>query len=267
MSESTLELTAENFLELASYQRLAILFKLREKNSRITQMAEELGATKQEVHRNFDRLVKAALIAKDLDGNFTITTYGKTLLTQIPSQIFLTGHKEYFENHDFQGIPQKFIQRIGQLAECQTVKGLTRVLESWNEIFKNANEYIYGMVYEEPLETIEPIVERAKADVNIKSIFSEGAVVPKKRKELLKKLGFEKLVEKNIVQRKMQKDLKTVVILNEKKACVMFPTKDGQPDLSQMFFSDDGQFHEWCLDYFRYCWYGSNVFQERKLKI
>jgi len=75
MSESALELTAENFLELASYQRLAILFKLREKNYRITQMAEELGATKQEVHRNFDRLVKAALIAKDLDGNFTIPTY------------------------------------------------------------------------------------------------------------------------------------------------------------------------------------------------
>jgi hypothetical protein len=25
-------------------------------------------------------------------------------------------------------------------------------------------------------------------------------------------------------------------------------------------------FHEWCLDYFRYCWYGSNSFQESKLE-
>ena len=64
----------------------------------------------------------------------------------------------------------------------------------------------------------------------------------------------------------MKKDVKIVVVLNEKEACVMFPTIDGEADMSEMFYSNDTLFHEWCLDYFRYCWYGSDVFQESKLK-
>ena len=32
------------------------------------------------------------------------------------------------------------------------------------------------------------------------------------------------------------------------------------------FLCKDQMFHEWCLDYFRYCWYGYDEFQERKLK-
>jgi len=50
------EKAADHFLELASPQRLQILFKLSEKPSTITEMAKELDSTKQEVHRNFRRL-------------------------------------------------------------------------------------------------------------------------------------------------------------------------------------------------------------------
>ena len=45
---------AENYLELASTQRLHLLFKLMERSrKRIEPMAKELGATKQEIHRKF----------------------------------------------------------------------------------------------------------------------------------------------------------------------------------------------------------------------
>ena len=61
-------------------------------------------------------------------------------------------------------------------------------------------------------------------------------------------------------------DVPTTLILNEKEACVMFPGIDGESDITEMFYSKDPMFHEWCLDYFRYCWHGSDVFQESKLK-
>jgi len=266
-SEPDYEKTADDFLELASHKRLEILFKLLEKESKISEMVEKLGVTKQEVSRNFDRLVKASLISKDHDGYYNLTTYGKTVLMQVPTQNFLTNNKEYFREHDFGDIPQKFIQRIGQLANCQHVESFTRVFECWNEIFSNANEYIYGIVYEEPLEIIEPIVRRARDGVKIKSIFSEAAIIPKKRKDFLEKLGFKTLIEEKVVERKMQKKVKTIVLLNEKEGCVMFPTIKGKPDISRMFYSNDSQFQEWCLDYFRYCWYDSSIFQERKLKV
>ena len=46
------ENASKDFLELACEQRLNIIFKLLEKKSKITNMAKELDATVQEVHRN-----------------------------------------------------------------------------------------------------------------------------------------------------------------------------------------------------------------------
>ena len=73
-------------------------------------------------------------------------------------------------------------------------------------------------------------------------------------------------MEKGLVKRKMRQNVQTVLVLNEHEACVMFPNKDGESDLSEMFYSNDPMFHEWCLDYFRYSWYGSDLFEESKLK-
>lgn len=73
-------------------------------------------------------------------------------------------------------------------------------------------------------------------------------------------------MEKGLVERKMAKSVQTVLVLSEKEACVLFPDKDGESDLREMFYSDDPMFHEWCLDYFRYRWYGSDIFRESKLR-
>lgn len=257
---------ANDFLELSSEQRIDILFGLREKKSKISTMAKALGATVQEVHRNFERLTKAGLIAKDNEGYYNLTTYGKTICTQMPDLVFVSKHKKYFGTHDFGDIPMKFIQRIGALASSQHAKGFVKVLEEWKTICNEADEYIYYALTEVPMDFIESLVSRVKSGVKCNYIFAEDTIVPKGRKELLEKLGFKKFIEKGLVERKMKKDVKTVVVLNEKEACVMFPTIDGEADMSEMFYSNDPLFHEWCLDYFRYCWYGSDLFQESKLK-
>ena len=258
--------TADYVLELASPQRLSILFALLTRELTPTSFAKEIDATKQEVHRNFSRLEKIGLIKKKLNGKYTLTTFGETICTQVPSMVFLSQNRKYFEEHTLGEVPTKFQMRCGQLAKCQYIKGISKVLEQWKSVYKNSNEYIYEVLSEVPLDLIEPLVNKVKKNVKFNYIFSESAVVPKGRKALLKKLGFDKLMEKGLIERKMVKDVQTVVILNEKEACLMFPTLDGESDLSEMFYSDDPMFHEWCLDYFRYCWYGSDVFKESKLK-
>ena len=258
--------TADHVLDLASPQRLEILFKLLEENSTPTSIAKEIGATKQEVHRNFGRLEDSGLIKKNINGKYSLTTFGETVCTQVPSLVFFLQNREYFEEHTFGEVPYKFRMRCGQLAKGQHIKGFSKVLEQWKSIYKNSDEYIYEVLSEVPLDLIEPLIKRVKKNVKFNYIFSESAVVPKGRKALLKKLGFGKFVEKGLIERKMAKQVQTVVVLNEKEACVLFPTLDGESDLSEMFYSDDPMFHEWCLDYFRYCWYGSDVFKESKLK-
>jgi predicted transcriptional regulator len=264
--EDNYQNAADDFLELASGQRLNIIFKLLLKKTKISSMAKELDATVQEVHRNFERLSDAGLIKKDKDGYYELTTYGKTICTQVPSLLFLSKNRKYFENHDFGDVPMKFIQRIGALAGGQQVKGFVKVLEQWKNIYKNADEFVYQIFTEVPLDLIEPLLNRVKRGVKLNYIFSESVIVPKGRKELLSKLGMKNLLEKGQVERKMKKDVSVVVVLNENEACVVFPTLDGTADMREMFYSKDSLFHEWCLDYFRYCWYGAGVFQEGKLK-
>ena len=258
--------TADYVLELASSQRLNILIGLLTKQSTPTAFAKSIDSTKQEVHRNFSRLEKAGLIKKNVGGTYSLTTFGQVVCTQVPSLVFLSQNRKYFEEHNFGDVPHKFQMRCGQLANSQYVKGVSKVLETWKTIYKNSDEYIYEILSEVPLDLIEPLVKRVKKGIQFNYIFSESAVVPKGRKALLKKLGFDKLMDKGLIERKMEKNVKTIVVLNEKEACLMFPTLDGESDISEMLYSDDPMFHEWCLDYFRYCWYGSDIFKESKLK-
>ena len=260
------ENAANDFLELASEQRLNIIFKLLEKKSKVTNMAKELHATVQEVHRNFERLVSAGLIVKDRDGMYDLTTYGKTICTQVPSLLFLSKNRKYFESHDFGDIPMKFIQRIGALAGGQQVKGFVKVLEQWKSIYKNADEFVYEIFTEVPLDLIEPLLAKVRKGIKLHYIFSESVIVPKGRRDLLKKLGMKSLLDKGLVERKMRAGTNVIVVLNEKEACVGFPTMDGITDMREMFYSTDPLFHEWCLDYFRYCWYNSDLFQESKIQ-
>ncbi|EGP93041.1 MULTISPECIES: ArsR family transcriptional regulator [Nitrosarchaeum] len=258
--------TANYVLDLASPQRLNILFKLLSKDSTPTEIAKELESTKQEVHRNFIRLEESGLIEKKNNGKYSTTTFGETVCTQVPTIVFFSQNRKYFEEHTFIDIPYKFKIRCGQLAVSQHVKGISKVLEQWKTIYKNSREYIYEILSEAPLDLIEPLVKQIKKGIKFQYIFSESTVVPKGRKDLLKKLGFNNLIEKGLIERKMAKNVQTVIVLNEKEACVLFPKNDGESDLTEMFYSDDPMFHEWCLDYFRFCWYGSDEFIESKLK-
>jgi len=260
------ENSAKDFLELSSHQRISIIFGLKEKKSKVSMMAKQLDATSQEVSRNFDRLVKAGLITKDKDGYYGLSTFGKAICTQVPSLVFLSQNRKYFERHNFEDIPLKFIQRIGALVRGKYVKGFVKVQEQWREIYDNANEYVFNILSELPLDLIELGIEKTKNNVKISNILSETTIFPKGRKELLDKVGFRKLLQDKKIERKMLKDVKVVMVLNEKEACICFPSLDGESDLSQAYYSNDIPFREWCLDYFRYCWHDADDFRESKIK-
>jgi len=262
----TAENIAKDLFEISSEQRLEILFRLGEKKSTVSVIAKQLDATVPEVFRNFERLVKAGLIEKEVSGDYHLTLYGTTVLAQIPSLTFLSKHKGYFKNHDYGNIPTKFIQRIGALGSGKHIKGMVKVLEKWKDIHKNAEKYIYNILTEIPYspDIIETVAAKAKQDVNIRSVFSDQVIVPNARKEVYEKLQFKKFIEKGVIERRTQNDVQVVVLLNESEAAVIFP-KNGEADMTEMLYSSDQAFHEWCLDYFQHYWVNSVHFQERKL--
>ena len=258
--------TEKTFFELASEQRLAIIFRLNEKSAKISQLAKDLDITMQEAHRNVSRLQDAGLIEKDPEGIFSLTTFGNTITKQIPTFNYLSKHKEYFSEHILGELPIKFIMRLGALDKCEFVKGVVAILERWKDTYREAEEYIYEIVPQVPIDLIEPAVSRVKQGVKYSYVLPKDVIIPKGRKELLKKLGHNELLNKGAIERRMVESVKVAVILNEKQAAVLFPTQKGETDMNMIFYSIDRVFHEWCLDYFRYRWYGSDIFDESKLK-
>jgi predicted transcriptional regulator len=258
---------AGEFLEIASEQRLGIILGLNEQKSNLSGIAKRLDATPAEVHRNLSRLQKTGLIKKDPDGNYELTLYGKTLCAQIPTLRFMSKNKKYFENHDFADLPAKYVQRIGALVESDLITGYVKVMEQWENIYKNANEYIRNILIETPYneKLLKIIDSKLSNKVKISSIFSEAAIVPKERQDLLTKFNFSGFVKNGTLERKMKKDVKIAMILNEREAALSFPTATGEPDLGKMLYSTDDSFHEWCLDFFEDFWKKSASFQEAKL--
>jgi predicted transcriptional regulator len=271
ISKYSLENTEQTFIELASEQRLSILLKLTEQDTKLSQLAKDIGVTMQEVHRNVNRLMEVGLIKKSSEGTFSLTTFGNTIIKQIPAYDFLSRNKEYFSDHNLGEIPMKFVHRIGALNNSEHIAGLVAVIERWKQLYNESSEYIYGMVPQIPLELIECVIPKVKNEgVKFNYILPQKAIVPKRRTQLLSQSGYYDLLkmEKKVVDRRMVDKVHVAVVLNESQATVMFPTVKDKvvADMNSMFYSrDDSLFHEWCLDYFRYCWYNSKPFDESKL--
>jgi len=262
---------AEIFVELASSQRLSIIFMISFQRLNLSLLAKSLNLTMQEVHRNTKRLIDAGLIEKNLEGVFLLTTFGSAIIKQISIFDFLSNNKNYFSDHVLGNIPIKFIQRIGALSEGKFISGIVRVIESWKRLYNESNEYIYGILPQIPLELIQTVIPKIKNEgIKFNYILPKNAIVPKIRSDIQKSSGYTELLKQGIIERKMIDKVDVAVILNEKQATVMFPTIKGETDMNCMFLSNDlrsndGLFHEWCLDFFKYCWHNSKSFDERKL--
>jgi predicted transcriptional regulator len=255
------------FFELASQQRLSIIFSLSQTKSTLSQLSKDLCITMQEVHRNINRLQDAGLIEKDPRGIFSLTTFGNTIIKQIPTFDFLSLHKEYFSEHTLGEVPMKFEQRIGALDDCELIRGIVAILELWKQIYRDSESYILEIIPQVPLDLIEPILVRVRdKGTRLFYIFPEDVIIPKGRSELLRRLRFDELYKTGRIERRMVDKVQVAVVLNEKKASILFPTQKGETDMNMMFYSEDRLFHDWCLDYFWFRWYSSNTFEEDKLK-
>lgn len=248
------EVVSSNFLELASEQRLKILANLNSKPHRVSSLAKKLDVTSQEIHRNLERLSNSGFVIKKSDEHFHITTIGQLMLSQMPLMFFVTKNQKYFSSHDVGTLPAKFSRRLGVLENCEHIKGVTNVLDTWKKIYKNSKKYVFDLIDESPAGMDEILVKRIKNGIKYRHIVSSNLNEPEDRISILKKLGYYELIQQGKIERKEIPTAKSILILNEKEAGIVFPTVDGEPDLRHMFYGNNTQFHEWCVDYFEYNW-------------
>jgi predicted transcriptional regulator len=124
-----------------------------------------------------------------------------------------------------------------------------------------------------PFELIETVISKIKKDgIKFSYILPQNAVIPKKGFDLLKAAGFHEILKSGIAERRMIDKITTAVVLNERHATVLFPNTKGITDMNSLFSDlstsgeSNGLFHDWCLDFYRYNWYNSKSFDEKRLK-
>lgn len=254
------------FFELAGDLRLLMLTKLSHRNYRLSHLATELNSTMQEAHRNMTRLIESGLVAKGRESELMLTVYGRTVVMLIPSYDFLYRNKEFFLDHSLGDLPTKFIQRMGTFQSCEMVHGVMAILQRWKNLYSESEQYIKEIMAQVPLDLIETVSSRVERGVKFSYIFAANAVVPKGRTQLLQKLGWRNFISNGLVERRMLSEVKVMMIFNEKQGCVLFPNMKGEPDLNTMFYGEEKEFLDWCIDLFAYQWEKAGPFDENKLK-
>jgi predicted transcriptional regulator len=234
--------------ELANTDRLRILAEIDREPLRLSQIARKLSATAQETSRHLERLSKTRLIEKDSTSSYRITSFGKLVLSLLPSFELLQKRREYFLSHDLSFLPPGFAQRIGELSDHQYVNRLDDALAQGERVIKEAEQYLW-LISDQQVRQSYPH-EHPEA-VSLRLIVPKGIDLQ----------AFQRIKEQtgSRLQIRFADDVKVTIVMSEKTAVVCFPGLDGRMDFTEAFTGGISRFHGWCRDLFSFYWENSKI--------
>ena len=255
-----MERLCELYFEISNEDRLGILYGLEEKRNNVTGIARELDLTTQECSRHLSRLQEAGLVARNPEGLYDLSQYGRSFLRLIPGQRFIAEHGDYFSAHTLDGLPSEFVSRIGELRGSETIDNVMVAFSFVESIFKNAGEFLV-MIHDQYLPSILPLgVEALKRDVKFRSVELKkkkpGRSLDPIRPDYITEEDEEYFIQAWIdgkVKPRFSETVEVFLYLTEKEALIAFPLVDGAFDYTG-FTSRDPAMREYCQDLFDYYW-------------
>jgi predicted transcriptional regulator len=261
--EPAAAVAAELFLELASETRFSILASLGRRPAKLSTLARELDITVQDVHRNLNRMMDAGLVRRD-DGTFRPTEFGKAVTRKIPYFLFMKRHARFFEEHTLDGLPDKFVQRIGSLQGGEMVSRVTPVLERLKKLESSAVSRLKIMVSQAWVEEGVVLASKAAGGAEVLALVGYNTVFPR---EVIESIipSIDKLLNSQLLKSRVIERVGTAVYISDDQAAVMFPTAArGEPGMGSMLLGKDSEFLEWCNDLFDYLWAQATPFDIHK---
>lgn len=246
---------AELISELASENRVKVLQLLSKSPLKTSEIAKNLDTSIQAITRHTDRLHNSKLIQKDVTGRYRLTTIGKALLLQYPFFEFLSKYEKYFEEHDFTGIPDHLLVRLGDLVNCELETNTMKALQRARDWAANMKKWVKGITYTIPLEYFDVVEDSMKKGATHQIVFGKNSVVPKGYYEHPGRKKWEKYIANGQIQEKIVENVPLVAGVSENEAHLLFANSDlGYPDTKAIFFSKDEKFRKWCEDLVDYYW-------------
>jgi predicted transcriptional regulator len=240
------------FFNLASPVRLQQLHVIRTRKVRMTDLAEMTDATVQETSRHLARMRDARIIDRDSDGLYSLTSFGRMLLSIVPSLDVLSMHRNFFLTHDLTLIPPEFVDRIGALVNAKFDGKAGLVQRRYENMISDALHYLWIMGDSVTVsgERIGQLMPNQRASLRI--LFPDkGLATPLSPREELANLRrtFHGPIEVRSLER-----TDVGIILNEEEARFIAPDLEGRLDYNVAFSGTDAAFHGWCRDLFVHYW-------------
>jgi len=243
--------------EVSNEDRVNILRELREERSTYSDLSRKLDITTQEVSRHLSRLTENGLTTRRTDGLLELTPYGELVLRQLNAVEFTSKHREYFSNHVLNGLPDKFVSRMGELRGCTLNLDVMVSIHRVQKILQEAEEHVWNLnlpyiasafphirnIFERGIEGRFLHGEELQLPDEMRGererVFSDSEVRSLKAAGLYK----ERLVEAGLI-----------IYMSEKEVALLcFPEADGRFDYMG-FTSIDPDALVWCRDVFLHYW-------------
>jgi predicted transcriptional regulator len=231
------------FFDLASESRMGILQGLSQKSMKMQEIGRTLDLSATETFRQLQRLSDDLIISKNVEGNYTLTQYGKFVLFLCPSFEVILKHKRYFLEHDIWQLPPQFLYRIGDLSKAELRVDIPENLNHVEEMIQNAQEYLWIITNRILDAHTRAMVERCKHGLKYRALFHQ---------DLLPSVTSDFAIER-CIERRYLPQTPGIVVVTEKEAVVSLPFIDGKSDYVG-FFGKDLTFKNWVTDLYLHHW-------------
>jgi predicted transcriptional regulator len=252
-----MESLCDLLFEVSNEDRLSLLRKLREQEMNVTAIARAINVTTQEVSRHLSRLTEVGLTEKDPDGPYRLTPFGVLTLSQIHGLEFTSTHKDYFRNHQVDGLPRKFLLRLGELSGSTYIEDVMVAVHNIEKILKEADEYLLDLNVPYIASAFPHIRDAFERGVKGRFLHGESLDLPEEmmdeREESFDDEFNIKIRNSGLYEERIL-DVPLVMYVSEKElALLSFPKRDDRFDFYG-FTSTDEDTLGWCREIFEHYW-------------
>ncbi len=245
-------IASEIFGKLASEMRCSILFLLYEKPASESALVKQLDTTPQDVSRNIRGLMEGDLVKKE-EREFYLTEFGKIVTKQIAYFILIKRLGNFLEDHTISQLPDKFLQRISVLGNCQIVTSIAAIFERLKKLEMSATKQLKLVVPQAWVDEGNILVNRAMNGVEVSYIIGRNTVFPKEVIESVR-ANLDRLGREGKIKRRMIEKVEIAVYIADGNCAAMFANRKGEIDMNTLFIGNDPSFYEWCVDVFSDAW-------------
>jgi predicted transcriptional regulator len=243
--------------EVSNEDRLRILKALQEEPRNLTPLARKLGLSTQEASRHAVRLSEVGLAAKDSEGLYTLTPYGRLTLSQLRGIEFTSHHKDYFNAHTAEDLPSEYGARLGELSGATPVDDVMVVIHNIERMIREAEEYIWRLTDRYLMMALPDLEEAVNRGVEFRLMRTrdfefppdwpgEGVILREAR------------LRGQFQVRASDSALIFIAMSEKAVAALAFPSVEGRFDYLG-FTSSDEESHRWCRDLYLHYWDSARV--------